>query len=104
MKKIILPLLNLIALQIFAQTITNLSPTSGAIGANVSITGTNFDTTRANNTVWFGALKAKVTAATSSELKVTVPFGATHAPIRVLVNGKIAVNSLEEYYKEFEKK
>jgi hypothetical protein len=90
MKKIILPLLNLIATQIFAQTITNLSPTSGAIGSSVSITGTNFDPTPANNTVWFGGVKAIVSAATTTKLTVKVPLGATPEPIRVLVAGKMA--------------
>jgi hypothetical protein len=90
MKKIILPLLNLIATQIFAQTITNLSPTSGAIGSSVSITGTNFDPTPANNTVWFGGVKAIISAATATKLTVTVPIGAMHEPIRVLVAGKMA--------------
>ncbi|MCF8428811.1 MAG: FG-GAP-like repeat-containing protein [Bacteroidia bacterium] len=69
----------------------NLSPTSGAIGSSVIITGINFDTTTlANNIVWFGGVRAIVTNATITTLTVTVPVGATHTPIRVLVNGKIA--------------
>ncbi|MDA0987453.1 MAG: IPT/TIG domain-containing protein, partial [Bacteroidetes bacterium] len=63
-------------------TITNLSPTSGAIGSTVTITGTNFSTTAANNIVWFGGVKATVTTATATSLSVTVPTGAGN-PIRV---------------------
>ncbi|MDA0985977.1 MAG: IPT/TIG domain-containing protein, partial [Bacteroidetes bacterium] len=38
---------------LFAQvpTITSFTPTSGAIGATVTLTGTNFNTTAANNIV-----------------------------------------------------
>ena len=53
----------------------------------VTITGTNFNTTPANNVVYFGATKATVSASTASSLTVTVPTGATYAPITVLNTG-----------------
>ena len=65
-------------------TITSFSPTSGVIGTTVTITGTNFNTTPAQNTVFFGATKAAVTAATATSLTVTVPSGATYQPVTVL--------------------
>jgi hypothetical protein len=71
-------------------TITSFTPTSGSIGTVVTITGTNFSTTAANNIVWFGAVKATVTTATSTTLSVTVPTGATYQPITVTVNGLTA--------------
>ena len=73
-------------------TITSFSPSSGLVGTSVTITGTNFNTTPANNVVIFGATKATVTAATSTQLTVTVPTGATYAPITVLntVTGLLA--------------
>jgi len=77
-------------------TITSFSPTSGAIGTTVTITGTNFDPTPANNTVWFGAVKATVGTSTSTQLTVTVPSQAgSVVPIVVEVGGKVAysVNS-----------
>ncbi len=64
-------------------TITSFSPTSGPIGTTVTITGTNFNTTPANNIVYFGAVRASVTAASSTSLTVTVPTGATYQPITV---------------------
>lgn len=64
-------------------TITSFTPSSGPIGTSVTITGTNFNTTAANNVVYFGAVKANVTNANSTELTVTVPTGATYAPITV---------------------
>lgn len=74
-------------------TITNFTPASGPVGTTVTITGTNFNTTLANNIVYFGATKATVTAATATQLTVTVPIGATYQPISVLVNGLTAFSS-----------
>jgi gliding motility-associated-like protein len=62
-------------------TITSFTPTSGPVGTTVTITGTNFNTTAANNIVFFGATKATVTAATATSLTVTVPVGATFGNI-----------------------
>ena len=55
-------------------TISSFSPTSGTIGTTVTITGTSFSTTPANNIVFFGAVKASVTAATATSLTVVVPL------------------------------
>jgi gliding motility-associated-like protein len=69
----------------FAQpTVSSISPTSASAGATVVITGTNFNTTPANNTVFFGPVKATVTFATGTVLSVTVPAGAAHSHISVL--------------------
>ncbi|WP_170064480.1 FG-GAP-like repeat-containing protein, partial [Polaribacter glomeratus] len=65
-------------------TITSFSPLSGDVGETLTITGTNFNTTPANNIVFFGATSAVVSAATATSLTVTVPSGATYAPITVL--------------------
>ncbi|WMN12979.1 FG-GAP-like repeat-containing protein [Marivirga salinae] len=74
------------SLEISAQniTISNFTPKSGAVGTTVTISGTNFNTTAVNNIVIFGATRATVTAATATELTVTVPTGATYAPVTVL--------------------
>ena len=74
-------------------TITNFSPTSGPVNTQVTITGTGFDTTPANNIVFFGATEATVSAASASSLTVTVPSGATYQPITILTDGLIAYSS-----------
>jgi uncharacterized protein (DUF2141 family) len=67
-------------------TITSFTPTSGAAGTSVTITGTNFNTTAANDIVYFGATKATVVGTpTATSITVTVPAGASFAPI-TLVN------------------
>ncbi len=58
-------------------TITSFTPSSGAVGTSVTITGTNFNTTAANNVVYFGGVKASVTSATATQLVVTVPAGGS---------------------------
>jgi ribosomal protein L27 len=67
--------------------ITSFSPLTGNVGATVTIIGTDFNATPANNIVFFGATKATVSAATTTSLTVTVPTGATYAPITVLNTG-----------------
>jgi len=64
-------------------TITTFTPATGAIGSSVTITGTNFNTTAAQNIVFFGATQATVTAATATSLTVTVPLGATYQYLSV---------------------
>lgn len=78
---------------VLVPTITSFTPTSGPIGTTVTITGTNFSTTPANNIVYFGATRATVTAATSTQLTVTVPIGATYQPITVQVDGLTAYSN-----------
>jgi endoglucanase len=74
-----------------APTISAMNPTSGAAGASVTITGTNFSTTTSANTVTFGSTAATVTAATAKSLTVTVPNVAAGAVnVTVAVAGKVS--------------
>ncbi|HEY2084122.1 MAG TPA: FG-GAP-like repeat-containing protein [Verrucomicrobiae bacterium] len=70
--------------------ITAFSPASGAVGANVTITGLNFSPNATDNAVYFGAVQAVITSASATSLAVTVPVGATFSPITVTVNGLTA--------------
>ncbi len=67
--------------------ITSFSPTSGPAGTSVTISGLRFSSVAANNAVYFGGAKAIVTAATSTQLTVTAPAGATYEPISVTTGG-----------------
>ncbi|MEI9808311.1 MAG: IPT/TIG domain-containing protein [Bacteroidota bacterium] len=67
-------------------TISSFSPASGTIGTTVTINGTNFSSTASNNIVFFGAVRASVSAATSTSLTVSAPAGATYQPLSVTVN------------------
>ena len=79
-------------------SITSFSPASATVGSTVTITGTNFNTTAANNIVFFGATRATVSAATATQLTVTVPAGATYAPITELnVANHLSGSSLSNF-------
>ena len=56
-----------------APVIATVNPTSAAAGATVTITGTNFDATAANNVVKFNGVVAAITSASVTQLVVTVP-------------------------------
>ena len=72
-------------LKITAQPIINsFTPSSGAIGTTVTITGAGFNTQKNNDIVFFGATKATVTAAGTNSLTVTVPAGASFGPVTIL--------------------
>ncbi|MFT3909178.1 MAG: FG-GAP-like repeat-containing protein [Ferruginibacter sp.] len=94
-KKMLFILFLLFSLKTIAQPkITSFTPVAGKVGSVVTITGTNFNTTAANNIVFFGAVKAQVLSATSTTLTVKVPPCATYKPITVETGGFVAASSL----------
>ena len=66
-----------------APVINSFSPNTGFIGSTVTITGANFDPTPANNQVFFGATQGTVLTSSFGVITVTVPVGASTAPIAV---------------------
>ncbi len=90
-------------LSLFAQPkITSFAPASGPIGTVVKITGTNFNTTTDKNIVFFGAVKATVSAASATSLTVTVPIGTTYYPITVTtLNNNLTAYSSQPFLVTF---
>ena len=70
-----------------APTITSLSTASGAVGAPVTITGTNFGSTQGSSTVTFNGTAATVTSWSATSLVTSVPVGATTGNVVVTVGG-----------------
>src|SRR4029077_358608 len=70
-----------------APSITSLAPTSGAVGAAVTITGTAFGSTQGKGTVKFNGTTASVTSWSATSIKVTVPSGATTGNVVVYASG-----------------
>lgn len=66
-----------------AQVITSFAPESGPVGTIVTITGSGFNTTPANNIVFFGAVMSAVTVSTATSITTTVPSGADYRNISV---------------------
>jgi YD repeat-containing protein len=76
--------------------ITTFSPTVGAPGTAVTISGVNFESAPSSNKVSFYALspaKAQVTSATTTSLVAVVPSNAVSGPLTVSTPGGTAVSS-----------
>ena len=67
--------------------ITGISPSSGPVGALVTITGTNLMDAGGQTAVTFGSIFASLVSVSSTSIQVDVPSGATTGPIRVHANG-----------------
>ena len=68
-------------------SISSVSPTSGAIGTPVTITGANFGATRGTSTVKFNGTAATPTSWSATSIVVPVPMGATTGSVVVTVGG-----------------
>src|SRR6266576_236566 len=68
-------------------SITNLSATSGAVGTQVTITGTNFGASQGTSTVTFNGTAATPTSWSATSVAVPVPSGATTGNVVVSVSG-----------------
>ena len=70
-----------------APSITSLSPTSGAIGASVTVAGSGFGSTQGSSTVKFNGTTATITSWSTTSITATVPTGATTGNVVVTVSG-----------------
>src|SRR6478609_3853856 len=83
-----------------APTISSFTPSTGLPGSAVTITGTNYDPSTANNRVHFNVSGASVTSATPTTLNVTVPNTVGSGRISVAtVNGK--ATSVSDFFVPF---
>ncbi len=71
-------------------SIGSFSPTSGAVGASVTISGSGFTGT---TSVSFNGTPAAFTVDSDAQLSTTVPVGATSGPISVATPGGTATSS-----------
>ena len=75
-------------------SILEVKPESGVAGAAITIQGTGFSATPAQNTVSFNGTTAAVTSSTANSLAVTVPAGASSGPITVTTPSGSAISSV----------
>ena len=82
--------------------VSSFTPTGGVVGATVTIRGRLFSEIATDNTVVFlgegddaDDVVATVSAATTTELTVTVPSGAITGKIQVEVNSVVAISSTD---------
>ncbi|MDF1666550.1 MAG: IPT/TIG domain-containing protein, partial [Planctomycetota bacterium] len=77
-----------------APSLNNLSPNSGLVGATVTINGQNFNNTPGNNSVNFGGTVVTPSAASPTQLTVTVPNLAPGAASVTVTTGGQTSNAL----------
>ena len=68
-------------------TVMGLSPTSGAVGTTVTISGTNFGSSQGTSTVTFNGTAGTPTSWSASSIVLPVPSGATTGGVVVTVGG-----------------
>src|SRR5207253_8750262 len=73
-----------------APSIASLSVTTGAVGAAVTVTGSNFGSSQGTGTVTFNGTTANVTSWGASSIGVTVPGGATTGNVVVNASGVVS--------------
>lgn len=71
-----------------APAISSLDPAIGGFGTQVTITGSNFGSTAALNTVSFNGKPATIVSANTSSIVAQVPDGAGTGPVMVTTGGK----------------
>ncbi len=73
-----------------APTITDFSPKFGLVGTDVTITGTNFNS---STIVYFGGTATTTVFVSSTEIHAFVPFGSTFQPITATKAGQTAYSN-----------
>lgn len=80
-----------------APAISSIFPDNGVWSTIVTLQGSNFSATPANNEVLFNGKPARVVTATAAQLTVEVPKGAGTGPVTVKVGGKTAAGPVFNY-------
>ena len=82
--------------------ITSITPVSAPVGAEVIITGQNFNPLIEKNVISFGATRAAVTSISATELRVKVPKGASFGPVTLWdQESGLTARSVEEFVPTF---
>ena len=68
-------------------TVTAISPESGTVGTEITITGTDFPTDASEINLTFGGVPATINSVSSTQIVATVPSGATSGQVSIVANG-----------------
>lgn len=75
--------------------ISSFAPSAARVGSSVTIHGTNFDSIAANNDVRFAGIAAQILTASTTDLVVVVPAGASSGRISVTTAGGTGASSTD---------
>jgi len=78
---------NSIAFTVITPNVTGISPTSGPVGTQVTITGTGFGTTQGSGLVWIGTKYATVVSWSDTQVVATVASGSATGGTQVYQHG-----------------
>src|SRR5262249_53457651 len=78
-----------------APTITGFTPTMGAPGSSVNISGTDFDTTATNDKVKFNITNAANGTVSPTSIVTSVPFGGASGRISVATPSGMAISTAD---------
>jgi hypothetical protein len=78
---------NSIAFAVITPVVSSLSPTSGPVGTQVTITGTGFGSTQGSGLVWLGTKYAAVVSWSDTQVVATVASGSATGGTQVYQNG-----------------
>jgi hypothetical protein len=70
-------------------SISSISPLSGPVGTQVSISGANFGVVQGNSSITFNGTPATVTSWSDTQIVASVPSGATTGSVVVSVSGAV---------------
>jgi len=86
-----------------APSITSLNPTSGPVGASITIAGASFGASQGTSTVTFNGTAAAPTAWSTTSITTPVPTGATTGNVVVTVGAQASngVNFTLEMFLQF---
>jgi len=85
---------NSIAFTVVQPALTAISPTSGAAGTQVTLTGTNFGATQGTGSVWLGSkLAGSIVSWSNTQIVATVASGATSGSA-IVQQGGVWSNSI----------
>jgi len=78
---------NSLPFTVIGPTITNFSPSAGAVGTQVTINGSGFGATQGSGQVYLGTAAGVVSSWSDTQVVATVAPGATSGPVQILQNG-----------------
>lgn len=68
-------------------TVASITPESGTVGTEITISGANFPTTASEISLTIGGAAATISAVSSTQLVASVPSGSTSGEVNVVVSG-----------------